>query len=197
MSSEYKVLIEFVYKKPVKVFNWMSHIVQNRPFIFGLRIKNIDSKNIPDGIIKKLHFKSVEGGTLLHNVEEELSFSKLNPGQEEIIWWPSPHSLPFRGSIFVSCDVISDNSNSNFFTYQWDRNCKRASKFHPDRWGEALSVRGELEQQQATTNMYMFVLTCLVFLDGVWGLNNIANMIVNFTLRIFISIGNFLISLSS
>jgi hypothetical protein len=171
--TEYKIRIEFYYKKNRKFFNGLNYIIQNTPFKFGLKITNIDNKSCPKGNLKNLSFKSAVGGTISHTDTVEMSFPELNPGQEIDIIWPDPQRIILKDQIWIECLVEPEStSTTKFITHQYDKVCKkdmpvRASNF----WGNGLSVRGELEQQQAKTNFLMFVLTLLVFLDGVWGLD--------------------------
>lgn len=172
---EYKLLIEFVCEKKSKIFKSKRCLVQNQPFKYGLRLKNIDSKNIPSGKIKNLSLSSGEGGIIKHSACEEFSFPELNPGQEIILWWPYPLTTIIKGQAWVSCVVEpKDADQVRYKTFQFDRSCDKENPYvTSNTWGDGLSIRGELEQQQSRTNFLMFVLTLLVFLDGVWGLGTI------------------------
>lgn len=171
--TEYKIMINFVFEKKRSFFKGMKYIVQNKPFRFGLKIKNIDDKSSPKGKIKHLSIRSGEGGTIYHESKEEFCIPELNPGQEIILWWPEPMRTIIKGQTAISCSVIPDKSDlEKFITYQYNAVSKKEDLYGiPNHWLGALSIRGELEQQQSMTNFLIFILTLLVFLDGVWGLN--------------------------
>jgi len=189
--TEYKLLIEFVYQKKSRLWRRTKYLVQNRPFKFGLRIKNIDSKPTPKGKIKNMTLESAEGGGISHRMAEEFAIQELNPGQEITLWWPNFLTTPIRGQSWVGCDVEPDDTQkTRFTTYQFDPVCDTKEK-HSTRnsWGYALTVRGELEQQQARSNFLVFVLTLLVFLDGVFGLDEIVKFIISVLGSLLVELG--------
>lgn len=185
---EYKLLIEFVYQKKRRFFKTMKHLVQNKPFKFGLRVKNIDDKNSPKGKIKNLSLRS---GEIVHGPTEEFAFPELNPGQEIILWWPDELVTVIKGETWIHCYVEpEDKTKVTFATFQYNSHCCNESRFKErNAWGDALLIRGELEQQQAKTNYLICVLTALVFLDGVWGLDIISKGILNSLGWLFSQIG--------
>lgn len=173
--TEYKLRIQLVYLKNRKIFNRLPHVIQNSPFKIGLRIKNIDQKSSPRGRLKNLSINSAAGGTIVNTDTTELSFQELNPDQETIIMWPDPQRVIMKDQVWIDCVVEPENTTtSKFITHQYDEACKKDDPYRATNfWGNALLIRGELEQAQAKTNFLIFILTLLVFLDGIWGLNKI------------------------
>ncbi|MCK4905281.1 hypothetical protein KAS42_03450 [bacterium] len=172
--------------------------MQSQSFKFGLKIKNIDKKNTPKGKIKRMLLRSAEGCEIYHPIDEEFSFPELNPGQEIILWWPNPLTIILKGQAWVGCTVEPENrETTKFITYQFDGNCNKESPYaRPNEWGFGIFIRGELEQQQATTNFLIFLLTLLVFLDGVWGLNAIFKQIFKVFGWLFSLIGSLFVGLA-
>ena len=190
--TEHKLLIEFVYQKHRRLLKKTKYFVQNNPFEFGLRVKNIDDKSSPKGKVQKLSLRSGEGGTITYPVEEELFFRELNPGEEVTLWWPDPITVIIKGQTWVSCIVKpeEEKKKTTFVTFQYDLNSKKESRYEKtNSWGDGLVIRGELEQQQAKTNFLIFILTMLVFLNGVWGLDIIFKSIFSCLGDVFSAIG--------
>lgn len=170
---EYKLLIEFVYQKKGRFFKKMRYPVQNKPFKFGLRVKNIDEKSSPNGKINNLSISTSGFGAIKENRDEKFVIPELNPGQEIILWWPDELTTILKGGLWVDCSVEPKNIKSEtFITFQYDPNCSKEYRYKDkNAWGNGLFIRGELEQQQAKTNFLMLLLTAFVFFDGVWGLD--------------------------
>lgn len=190
--TKYKVLIEFIFKKtnPLPSLKRLSNPIQNRPFYFGLRIKNIDKRNTPRFIIKNLQIDAAQGGTLTQGMDEEFKVSSLNPGEEEKIWWHYPISTVIKGEIFIKCN-ITPHGNIQIISHQYNKYADNCSVYKtPNKWGDAYYVRGELEQKQATTNSLIALLTLLVFLEGVLGLDSIIKFIIKSIGLFFNFIGN-------
>lgn len=195
--TEHKLLIEFVYKQKRLFFNRAKYIIQNKPFKFGLKIKNIDDKNSPKAKIKNLCFKSANGGIINQNYDEDFTIKELRPGEEITLWWPDEISTVMKEEIWLECIVESEDDEKNIFnTFQYNSHSKKEEPYlNKNMWGDALFIHGELEHQQATTNFLTLILTILVFLDGVWGLDVIAINILDVVGWIFTQISRILISL--
>ncbi|SRR3989339_962924 len=178
--TEYKLLIEFVCKRSRRFLSKATHLVQNKPFKFGFRVKNIDNTNSPPGKIKEVHFISTIS-KIQTKIDEEFSFPGLNPNEETVLWWGDPLTIVFKGEVWIECGVEpEDRKKTTFVTFQYDQNCiKQLPYKERNHWGDASFIHGELEQQQAKTNILMFILTVSVFLDGVLGLDTIFKAILS------------------
>lgn len=188
---EYKLLIDLIFERKRRFFRSVRYLVQNQPFKFGLRIKNIDRQNTPKGKIKAFTLRSGERGSIEQDWDEEFTLAELNPGEEVKLWWPNSSTPIIQGQSWVECVVEpEDKKSTKFITYQFDRNCNKESRYKEEnQWGQALFIRGELEHQQARTNNFMFLLTLLVFLDGVLGLDIILKRIFGIFGWLFSQIG--------
>lgn len=194
-QTEYKIQIEFIFEKNLKLFKKAKHVIQNKPYKYGLRIKNIDTKNSPKARVYNFNVRPSDSGMKIENfAHEEFSLKELNPGEEIELWWPDLLTTVFQGGAWVSCDVEPiDLTASKFATYQYDIHCKKEFKNREhNQWGDGFIIRGQLEQQQALTNILMFVLTLLVFFDGVWGLGNIFKFLFKVMGIIFLKLSLFM-----
>lgn len=194
----YKLLIELIFKKPKRFSRKAKYWVQNKPYRFGLRIKNIDDKATPEVTIKRLSLSSGEGGTITQDHNENFSVPVLNPGQEIDMWWPDPMAPVIKGSSWIKCKVEPLGINEIIDTYQFDKYSKKTQMYEggSNHWGDAISIRGEMEEEQSTTNSLLLILTILMFLDGVWGLDKIAKFILGILGWLFSGIGHVLLKLA-
>ncbi len=196
-ENEYKVLVEFIYKRRFFNIPTLKHPIQLKPFVYGLSIKNIDDKATPSGIIQNFLFRSAEGGEITEGPFEQFAFGGLNPGEKTILWWPEPIATVLEGQIWVQCYLKPDIENTIFITYQCDHHSKKPVKHNNNRnqWGTAIFIKRKLEDEQNWTNRLMFFLTLLIFLDGVWGLDTIFKGSWDIFVNGLRALGNILISI--
>jgi hypothetical protein len=188
-----KLLIEFIFKKPKIHILKSKYCIQNKPYRFGLKIKNIDEKYSSEALVKNLFLSSGEGGTLIQDHTEEFCIPKLNPSEEIKIWWPNPTVTIIKGSVWIQCKITPKESNVIVKTYQVDRCTNKPQNYRiPNSWGDAIVIRGELEEKQSKTNFLLLILTILMFLDGVWGLDVLYKITVINIGWFFSTFGNWL-----
>lgn len=191
---EYKLLIEFIFKNLKKFPQKGTCLIQNKPFKFGLRIKNIDDKTTPEATIKNLTLISAENGQIEYDKQEKFTVNKLNPENETHLWWPEATTSIIKGQAWIKCDVIPTEKEIIFRTYQLDKGSKKPQLYtRENHWGQDVLIRGELEQQQARTNILIVILTLLVFFEGVWGLDKIVKTILNIIGWLFLKLGTLLV----
>jgi len=191
--SEDNLLIELIFKRSKKIFWRNKYWIQNRPYKFGLKIKNVGEKGSSEAQIKRLTFRSAEGVAISQSHTEEFTIPKLNPGQEIDLWWPDPTATVIKGSAWLDCIVTSLANNTRIRTYQADMCTKKPQPYDPlNRWGYGFAIRGELEEEQSRTNFLLAILTALMFLDGVWGLNVLSKFLINNLGWLFSAFGSWL-----
>ena len=190
IKNQHKILIEFVFKSS-EIFPFFKNkfLIQNKPFYIGLNIKNINEKVFPGAIIKKLTISSNENKNLVQDFKEEFSISILNPGETTKIWIPYQISTFLEGLIWISCNVVLKNSNDEIITYQKDNITGVIDKYNRiNDWGDSSYIQSKFGAEQSKTNYLIFVLTSLIFLEGVFGLRNIAIKILWLLKSLFISL---------
>jgi hypothetical protein len=191
-NMQHELEIEFVFgNQKNRFFKFPNHLVQSHPVRFGLQIKNIDTKPNCPGKISNLSIKSSEGNTVVHTADEVFALPVINPGDKITLWWPEKLNALIKGVAWVDCNIIPDMPNVEFKTFQFDRLTGVRSKgSRQNAWGNALIIRGDLEEQQSITNLLILILTILVFLDGVWGLKDIFYWLAKELGGWFILVGN-------
>lgn len=189
-QTHHKLLLQLIFKSHKRFFKKTKYWVQNKPYKFGLKVKNIDDKASPVVTIKNLSFGSAEGVTISQDHSEEFSVQVLNPGQEIDMWWPEPMAPVIKGSSWVECKLVPEEANQFIKTYQFNKFSQKPEIYRGGNnlWGDAISIRGEMEEEQSKTNFLLLILTILMFADGVWGLDEIAKFFVK-SLGWLLSIG--------
>lgn len=194
-----KLLISPVYKRRSFNFIPLKYPIQLKPFYFGLKIKNINNISTSPGILKNLILSPGEGTFINDKFYEELSFNKLNPNEEVVMWWPEPLTTVQKGQTWIACNIIPNESNITFITFQSAPHCTNPipSEQNNNVWGNAMFITGKIESQQNLTNFLMFLLTLLVFFDGVWGLDVLIKSLLTELGKFFSFISLFLTKLGS
>ena len=200
--KDIKLQIEFVAKTPLLKFFWKKkRVIQAKPFKPGLVVKNIGATASPELTIKKLTITSSDGGKIKYNVFGELCVERLGSGTSKEILWPSATTIIAKGKTWVECEIVPQNQEYTIQAHQFNKVSKRPTPCRAqNKWKAPLLVRGELESQQASTNLLILILTALVFLDGVWGLGAIfkeAVGILGFIVRLIESLFGFIGALIS
>ncbi len=189
-AVEHKILIEFISKGTRKISRKVKYWIQNKPYQFGLKITNIDDKGSPEFRIRNLCLLSGEGSPITQENEEEFSVPLLNPGQEIDLWWPEPMAPAIKGASWIQCQIIANDTTKTIITHQINEYSKKPQEYRiPNRWGDALAIRGEMEEEQYKTNRLLLILTILMFLDGIWGLEVIFKIIIEGLSSFFSTIG--------
>lgn len=193
--KEYKLQISFEYKRQQFKSIPLRHPIQLKSFYGGLKIRNISESPSPAGTIKKLSLQPAEGATINHTLNEEIAFPKLNPKEEKVVWFSEVIQTVQKGQTWVECDIAPDDSSNRYITYQVTspNNDPSPHNNNKNKWGDAFVIVGKLENQQKWTNFLILILTLLVFLEGVWGLDEIVLGLIDCIGYFFLSVGKLLI----
>ena len=193
---EYKLQIEFIFKIKNKfTFKNFKFPIQNHPFEYGLRIKNIGNNVFSGAMLKNIKMSS-HSSDLAYTLDKEFSLHLLNPNESVEIWLDQMTTY-LTGLIWMEIHLVPNNVNDSIVTYQKDKHSEKNDVYgKTNKWGEAFFIQGENELQQARTNSYILILTMLTFLHGAFGINNIMlaslEFIQNFLLYMANMIGKIL-----
>jgi hypothetical protein len=187
--SDYKIKINPVFERPSKFF-WprrIRYVVQSKPVRIGFQFKNIDQNPTPRAQISNIQFKDASGGNLNHGVMEQFSLPEMNPGSSFTIWLTDIEGLVIKGSCWIEMRIVPSDADAQFVTYQQLPFSSKPEAYTGgvNSWGLGIFIRGDMEEQQAKTNVLISWLTLLVFLDGAWGLKNILHGILSLLSEFF------------
>ena len=170
---EHNLQIEFICKVKKKyTFKKFKSPIQNHPFEYGLRIKNIGNNIFPGAVLKNIHIKSKESD-LYHSLDKDFSLELLNPNESTEIWLNQMITYT-SGIMWVVIDLVPNAAGDTITTHQKDRYYGQTEIYlENNKWKDIFYIQGENELQQARTNSYILILTALTFIHGAFGINKI------------------------
>ena len=193
---EYKLQIEFIFKIKNKfTFKNFKFPIQNHPFEYGLRIKNIGNNVFSGAMLENIQMSS-HSSDLAYTLDKEFSLHLLNPNESVEIWLDQMTTY-LTGLIWMETHLVPNNVNDSIVTYQKDKHSEKSDVYtEKNKWGTSFFIQGDNELQQARTNSYILILTMLTFLQGAFGINKIMlaslEIIQNFLLYMANMIGKIL-----
>jgi len=194
-KKQNKLLIEFIFRPQSKfTLRKARHPIQDKPFYFGLKITNSDTKIFPGAVIKNFGINSLEQKKLEHSFEKnEFIVRSLSPGETVEVWWPDAMSTCLEGLTWVYCDIVPNTLDEEVITYQKDRSTGVIDKYKDfNKWGDAIYIERKFELEQSRTNSLVFILTVLTFLEGLFGLKTLANFLITQVQNLFFLSAGFL-----
>ncbi|MDO9517218.1 MAG: hypothetical protein Q7J10_04115 [Methanosarcinaceae archaeon] len=170
---ENKLQIEFIFEIKKKfTFKNFKFPIQNHPFKYGLRIKNIGNNVFSGATLKNIQMPS-DKCNLNYTLDKEFSLHFLNPNDSAEIWFEQMTTY-ITGLIWIKVDLVPNNIDDFITTYQKDKHSEQANDYgKKNKWGDVFFIQGENELQQARTNSYILILTALTFLQGAFGIDKI------------------------
>jgi hypothetical protein len=154
-----------------------NNIIQGSPFTWGIKVKNIDTKPTPEGVINKYGLRNMDGnycmGPFPENTPEKI-LRTLNPEEETIITLDSTVSY-INGAIWAFIHIRPVNSAQTFQTHQHnpyhntDSICYETAK--GDNWYDTVYVQDKMELLQNRTNNYILALKVISVWESLFGIN--------------------------
>lgn len=183
---ENKLQIEFIFKIQKKfTFKKFEFPIQNHPFKFGLRFKNIGNNVVSGATLKNICMQSNEYD-IDHTFDKEFSLHLLNPNDSTEIWLDQMTTY-LTGLVWIEVDLVPNNIDDIIITHQKDKHSEEVAIYdQKNEWGEVFFIQGENELQQARTNSYIMILTALTFFEGTIGLNKIVLGLLKIIRSIFL-----------
>ncbi|HDY8173973.1 TPA: hypothetical protein RQL04_004473 [Vibrio vulnificus] len=149
-------------------------LVQNEPFEYGLKIKNIGAEPFSGATISE--FKITSGGGLMGGFEQKaLSTPKikaLNPG-EEFDFYFDRYTFWHEGSIGTHCQLIPDKEGEVIRTYQHHRDHDFDEPYSKENaWWHDYYCQSQQQLLQTRTNNLILMLTVITVIEAVFGLKD-------------------------
>jgi len=188
-TVEYVLLIEPLFKvrglwpKP-------SFPIQNEPFALGLRLTNKSEQPFPGCTLRDVSFRDTgEGGvgTTSHN---EYTIQMLKPDQSTDIWTGN-WTERTEGQVWLGCYLRPATPNTVIKTLSRDPSTGDIGRWPVDNgWSYVWFIQRKMDVQQARTNNLIMLLTLLLVLDSVFGLKNMAVLLLHLVVGAFAKIGH-------
>ena len=196
VSMEHKLLIEPTFKTGLIAkllrrapFKRPIFPIQGSPFDFNLRITNIGDSSFPGTDIKRIAISGAGQASISHNINKTYSIPSLNPSAYAEINIDRMTTL-LEGIVWISCQITPLDPKDKITTYQKDIGTQQLVEPSTNSWGQEVLVLSKNQLSFSHQNTLLVILTILIFLDGVWGLGNIASASLNFVGNILSSIGS-------
>ena len=179
-KTEDRLSIQFVFDHLDWRFKWWSfgkqrHPVRGTPLRYGIQIKNVGSKAFPGATVSNFTIRNL-ANTLHARAAKEPMIPPLNPGDSKTLWVDGG-MLPMEGTVWVSCDLAPHDPSREIVAFQAG-DAEKSLSVGRNGWGDSEYVEQKLVILQARTNNLICLLTALIFMDAVFGLNNIASQVL-------------------
>lgn len=155
-------------------------LIQNEPFEYGLKIKNIGKEPFSGATISEFTIRT--GGTFDGFSQQALSKPKikpLNPG-EDIELYFDRYTLWHEGSIGTKCILIPDKEGEVIQTYQHHRDHDFDEPYSKtNEWWHDYYCQSQQQLLQTRTNNLILMLTIVTVIEAVFGLKNSLKFLVS------------------
>jgi len=149
-------------------------LIQNEPFKYGLRVKNIGSTAFSGASISK--FRMIHQPTRLgQDAQNHPKIKPLNP-EEEYEFYFDRYTLWHEGSIETSCSLIPDSEKETIMTYQHHRDHDVDEKYKENEWWHDYYCQSQQQLLQTRTNNLILGLTVITVVEAIFGLSNVLKM---------------------
>ena len=186
-KTEDKLQIECVFRRWTKfrkkwrLFAQPKFPIRGVAFRFGFRVKNIGNRPFAAATVYNWRvgassaYKSQPFQTSGPEIRSdiEISIGPLNPGESETTWIEIT-TLPFDGPGFVSCDLRPADESRRIRAFQKSTSGHPALLPKENHWMNTLYVEDRLVRLQLWSNWLIFLLTAIIFIQGVWGLDKVS-----------------------
>lgn len=172
-TKQIDLRIQFIHR-PIKK-NWYTRkypfLVQNEPFEYGVRIKNIGSEPFSGATISTFSIKSgdVLTGGLVQKANSTPKIKALNPGEELDLYF-SRYTFWHEGSIGTDCTLTPDNENEQIMTYQYHRDHDFDEQYKINEWWHDYYCQSQQQLLQTKTNNLILGLTVITVIEAILGL---------------------------
>jgi hypothetical protein len=161
--------LQFIHRSINK--KWYSKnfpfLVQNEPFEYGLKIKNIGSEPFSGALIEEF---AIKAGTLRQHALKAVKIKPLNPGEEYDLYIDK-YTLWHEGSISTSCILVPDKSGEKIHTYQHHRDHDIDELYaKPNKWWHDYYCQSQQQLLQTRTNNLILLLTTVTVIEAIFGL---------------------------
>jgi hypothetical protein len=178
----HELMIHPVTKSYAKAF-WFfktKKIVQNNRADFGVEIENISKKSFPGGKLNNVHLKPQNSSfNFKLGCEDEYNIVPLNPKEKTILWLDNS-IFSTDGGYFLKMDIKS-NDGKEIKSYKRDDLDQEKHKIPsgPVEWHKNIFVHNESSLILKTTNYLLLMLTLILLLDQIFGMDVIFSTLFN------------------
>jgi hypothetical protein len=165
--------LQFIHR-PIKK-RWYARkypfLIQNEPFEYGLKIKNIGSEPFSGATISEFEISSLSGIIgIAQKARSKPKIKALNPSEEFELYFDR-YTFWHEGSISTSCTLIPDKDGEIIKTYQHHRDHNIDEPFKKENeWWHDYYCQGQQQLLQNRTNSLILLLTIITVIEAIFGL---------------------------
>jgi hypothetical protein len=170
-KKQIKLRLEFIHKPINKRWYEKKHpfLVQNEPFEYGLKIKNIGNEPFSGATIGTF---LIEAGSVGQPSTQQVKIKALNPNESYELYFDK-YTLWHEGSISTRCSLIPDKENEEILTYQHHRDHDIDEEYkEKNEWWHDYYCQGQQQLLQTKTNNLILFLTSITVIEAIFGLKD-------------------------
>jgi hypothetical protein len=180
--------LEFIHKPINK--KWyrknFPFLVQNEPFEYGLRVKNIGTEPFSGALIKSFEIKADK---VCQGALKAVKIKPLNP-DEEYDLYIDKYTLWHEGSIETFCSLTPDRENETIHTYQHHKGHGEDELYDkPNEWWQDFYCQSQQQLLQTRTNNLILLLTTVTVIEAIFGLKESLKFVASIIALSFSKIG--------
>ena len=165
---EHKLLIAPIFKSLSKLRKLRyKKVIQNRPFEYGVKIKNMGDTLFKGGFIKNIEITPLNTDIdFCLFCDKKFEIPPLNKEDVCFIWFERLSST-CSGQFYFEFKIIN-KEKEEIISYQWDKDnnepflCEKKGI-----WGDFFDIKDEHALQQEITNYAIIFLTFLIILGSI------------------------------
>ena len=173
-KKQIKLRLEFIHKPINKRWYEKKHpfLVQNVPFEYGLKIKNIGNEPFSGASIDTFLIQAVN---VAQPSTQNVKIKALNPNESYELYelYFDRYTLWHEGSIATMCTLIPDKENEEILTYQHHRDHDIDEEYkEKNKWWHDYYCQGQQQLLQTKTNNLILFLTSITVIETIFGLKD-------------------------
>jgi hypothetical protein len=150
-------------------------LIQNEPFEYGLKIKNIGSEPFSGATIVDF---TINSGTIIQPAKSKIKIKALNVMEEYEIYFDK-YTLWHEGSISTQCALVPDKPNEIISTYQYHKDHDTDEIYRvKNQWWHDFYCQSQQQLLQTRTNNLILLLTVITVVEAVFGLKETAKTFI-------------------
>jgi len=153
-------------KKPSK----KPYPIQRTPYKLGLHITNVGDTPFPGATISNLW---IEAMPILQQIHKQIAIKALNPNEDTEVWLVETSIFYVDGINWIKSDLKSTDPSHTINTYQSIDVDFKQPPSGENHWRNFIHVQPRLELLQTRTNIWIMILTALIFVNTVFELETI------------------------
>lgn len=168
-KKQVKLRLEFIHKPLRK--RWYSKkypfLIQNEPFEYGLKVKNIGDEPFSGATITSF---VIESTVVAQPASKVVKIKALNPNESYELFFDK-YTLWHEGSISTSCTLTPDKNNEEICTYQHHRDHDIDEPYaKKNEWWHDYYCQSQQQLLQTRTNNLILLLTTITVIEAIFGL---------------------------